>query len=208
MTFNTRFVDAPHRDNFDKLIISCYFALTTLSTVGYGDMLPSSTNEQVFSIFVMLIGIAFFSYVISQFSEIISNFNANASDEDKSTDLHNWLSLLSRFTNNKPLPKKLIHQIDAHFKYYWANDRLKSISKKNEFLNALPRSIKRNIMIMYLFEDIFVRFRFFFNTMKNKDSKFLYDVAFGLMPRFFSPKEDMALIYDEEDEVSEMYFIM
>lgn len=207
-TFNEGNVEADYRDDYDRLIISCYFALTTLSTVGYGDMGPVTTHEQIFGIFVMLIGVAFFSFVISQFSEIIQNFNANTSDEDKSTELHNWLSLLTRFTNNKPLPKKLIHQIDAHFKYYWTNDRLKSISKKNEFLNALPRSIKRNIMIMYLFEDIFVRFRFFFNTMKNKDSKFLYDVAFGLLPRFFSPKEDMALIYDEEDEVSEMYFIM
>jgi len=33
------------RSDYDKLIISSYFALTTLSTVGYGDMGPVTTNE-------------------------------------------------------------------------------------------------------------------------------------------------------------------
>jgi hypothetical protein len=30
------------KSDYDKLIISCYFALTTLSTVGYGDYYPIS----------------------------------------------------------------------------------------------------------------------------------------------------------------------
>ena len=60
----------------------------------------------------------------------------------------------------------------------------------------------------YLFDDIFYNFRFFFNPQKNKESKFLYDVAFGLKPRHFSEKEDENVIYDEEEEVLEMYFIL
>ena len=62
-------------------------------------------------------------------------------------------------------------------------------------------------MIHYLFDDIFHNFRFFFNTQKYKDSKFLYDISFGLKPRRFEANDDEKLIYDEEDEVSEMYFI-
>lgn len=44
-TFNESNVEADYRDDYDRLIISCYFALTTLSTVGYGDMGPVTTNE-------------------------------------------------------------------------------------------------------------------------------------------------------------------
>lgn len=39
-------------------------------------------------------------------------------------------------------------------------------------------------------------------------TKFLYDVAFGLIPRNFSDNEDSQIIYDEEEEVAEMYFII
>ena len=54
---------------------------------------------------------------------------------------------------------------------------------------------------------MFYNFRFFFNPQKYKDSKFLYDVAFGLEPRSYSENEEENIIYDEEDEVLEMYFI-
>jgi hypothetical protein len=35
----------------------------------------------------------------------------------------------------------------------------------------------------------------------------LYDIAFGFMPRKFEPTEEDKVIYDEEEEVPEMYFI-
>ena len=72
----------------------------------------------------------------------------------------------------------------------------------------LPKSIKRGIIVHYLFDDIFYNFRLFFNPTKNKDSKFLYDIAFGLKPRHFSENQDQSVIYDEEEEVLEMYFIV
>lgn len=189
------------------MIISCYFSLTTLSTVGYGDLYPVSTNEMIVGIIVMLLGIVFFSHIMGSFIEIISNYDKRMGSVDRGTELHNWMTLLTRFTNNKPLPKTLINQIDNHFAYYWANDRLNAISKDDEFLSALPRQIKRHIIKHYLFDDIFFRFRLFFNTQDNKDSKFLYDISFGLRPRKFDTSEEERLVLDEEDDVSEMYFI-
>lgn len=50
-----------------QMVIVSYFALTTLSTVGYGDYYPISTNEMIIAIFFMLGGIAFFSYIMNSF---------------------------------------------------------------------------------------------------------------------------------------------
>ncbi len=60
---------------------------------------------------------------------------------DQVGDLHNWLTLLTKYTNNKPLPKTLVSQIERHFTYYWANDRLASITVNDGYLAALPESI-------------------------------------------------------------------
>ncbi len=163
-TFLQHFKIDQIKEPYTKMIISCYFALTTLSTVGYGDLYPISTNEMLVGIIVMLLGIVFFSHIMGSFIEIISNYDKRMGSVDRGTELHNWMTLLTRFTNNKPLPKTLINQIDNHFAYYWANDRLNAISKDDEFLNALPRQIKRHIIKHYLFDDIFFRFRLFFNT--------------------------------------------
>lgn len=146
-TFIKRF-DLEERSDYDKLIISCYFALVTLSTVGYGDYYPVSQIEMLFGMVIMLCGVAFFSYIMGSFIEIIANYDKKMGTVDHATELHNWITLLTRFTNNKPLPKSLVSQIENHFDHYWDNDRLSVISKSNEFLNALPRSIKRDVSLL------------------------------------------------------------
>ena len=161
-TYITKF-DLNEHDPIYQLITSCYFSITTLSTVGYGDLAPVSETEKIVGIVIMIGGVAFFSYIMSQFIEIISNFNQNLGVEEQTFELHNWMTLLTRFRENKPLPNSLYRQINQHFKYYWANNRLSQVQKDNDFINTLPRSIKRGIIVHYLFDDVFYNFRFFFN---------------------------------------------
>ena len=95
------------KEDTHQLIVSCYYTLTTLSTVGYGDYYPVSARERIAAVVIMLGGVAFFSYIMGHFIEIISNYQKNMGVVDKSSDLHNWLILLTRFTNSQPLPKSL-----------------------------------------------------------------------------------------------------
>jgi len=69
-TYDLKDTSGPYR-----MITSCYFSITTLSTVGYGDLSPKSNIEMVLGIFIMLAGVAFFSYIMGSFIEIISTFN-------------------------------------------------------------------------------------------------------------------------------------
>jgi hypothetical protein len=39
------------------------------------------------------------------------------------------------------------------------------------------------------------------------DARFLYECGFGLMPRKFSPSELDRIIFDEEEDITEFYFI-
>jgi len=120
---NTTFIkynNMAEMDDMHKLIVSCYFALTTLSTVGYGDYYPVSNIERIVAVIIMLGGVAFFSYIMGNFIEIISNYEKKMGVVDKSGDLHNWLILLTRFTNNIALPKSLTAQIENNFNYFWA----------------------------------------------------------------------------------------
>lgn len=160
----------------------------------------------ILGIIILLGGVAFFSYIMGSFIEIISTFNQNLGNEEHTFELHNWMVLLTRYSE-KPLPNSLYRQINQHYKYYWEHNRLSQLQGGNDYLKFLPRQMKRSIVIHYLFDDIFYNFRLFFNPQKNKESKFLYDVAFGLEPRQFSANEDENVIYDEEDEVLEMYFV-
>lgn len=61
-------------------------------------------------------------------------------------------------------------------------------------------------MTVYLYSDIFEKFKKFFNVDTYQESRFLYDIAYGFMPRIFEVTEEDSLIYDEEEDVAEMYF--
>lgn len=50
-----------------------YFVIVTLTTVGYGDITPQTYNERVMTIFLVLIGIIFFSTVTASVSSFLTD---------------------------------------------------------------------------------------------------------------------------------------
>ena len=57
-----------------NLLISLYFAFTSLSTVGFGDYAPRGNIERAFGAFMLLFGVAIFSYIMGNFIEILTQF--------------------------------------------------------------------------------------------------------------------------------------
>jgi hypothetical protein len=54
-----------------NLLISLYFGFTTLSTVGFGDYAPRGNIERFIGAFILLFGVAIFSYIMGNFIEIL-----------------------------------------------------------------------------------------------------------------------------------------
>lgn len=79
-------------DNFyDKYITSFYWAITTMLTVGYGDILPTTSLEKLFAIFTMLTGCCLFAYIINSLGTII--------DEIKNSDENLRYSLIIQLSS-------------------------------------------------------------------------------------------------------------
>lgn len=95
-----------------------YFAITTLSTVGFGDFYPISTEEKIVTCWIMLIGVTVFSFMVGNLIEIYDQYK-NMHKEDEGGDLTRWLALLAHFNGGKPLKKELIREIEDFFEYYW-----------------------------------------------------------------------------------------
>ena len=62
------------KTNGQILIILTYFAFTSLSTVGFGDYAPRSNLERLVGAFMLLSGVAIFSYIMGNFIDIMINF--------------------------------------------------------------------------------------------------------------------------------------
>ena len=49
-----------------------YFSFTSLSTVGFGDYHPTNDIERLIGAFILLFGVAIFSVVMSNFTDILT----------------------------------------------------------------------------------------------------------------------------------------
>jgi len=89
-----------------------YFILTTITTVGYGDISGSTTAEYLFSMCVEFIGLTFFSFLTGTISVMFSgdqSFESLINARMEELDL--WLLRLENCNKEEKIPNKLYHSI-------------------------------------------------------------------------------------------------
>jgi len=63
-------------DTFDLFEVSFYYVVTTITTVGYGDISGTNTLERIICCFLMLSGVIAFSYATGTLSTIMSSYDS------------------------------------------------------------------------------------------------------------------------------------
>ena len=58
---------------FDLYMTAMYFSVTTVLTVGYGDICANNATEKIFCIVLMLIGVLLFSFATGSLTSMISS---------------------------------------------------------------------------------------------------------------------------------------
>lgn len=66
-----------------RYVASLYWCVATLTSVGYGDYTAQNEEEQIFNIFVMLIGCVGYAFCIGATSSFIANFNVRKKQKAK-----------------------------------------------------------------------------------------------------------------------------
>ena len=51
---------------------SVYWAMTTVSTVGYGDIVAKTSTERIINIIFMIIGLAVFNYIMGTIDYVLA----------------------------------------------------------------------------------------------------------------------------------------
>lgn len=92
----------PSGSSLGMYITSFYWAITTICTVGYGDVHSVTDTERIFNILWIFTGVAFYSYTVGTLTNIISSNNL------KKSQISNQFEFISEFSKTKSLTSQLL----------------------------------------------------------------------------------------------------
>ena len=95
----------------EQYIMSCYFVVTTISTVGYGDISANTNAERIFCMFLQFIGVSSFTFMSGALSSIISNYDSSQAA------LQEKLLFLNKLRTTYSIPNDLYLEINKALKY-------------------------------------------------------------------------------------------
>jgi len=133
-----------HEHIYDRYWASVYFAYTTMSTTGYGDIVPETKNEFLFSSLFMFSGVLFFSQVFTTMNNL---FEAKKEAEKEYFDKKDSLKKLKKkykfFKGKKGLDiyAKMLNLI--YYEHYEKDEVEMKIPK---FKNVKPQDINKLLL--------------------------------------------------------------
>ena len=138
-TWITNYVGSRHSDATTVYIKSLYWVVTTLTTVGYGDIYGESEYEFVYTMVVEFIGILVFSIIMSTVNSFLSAQGDVDIVETKSDQVDVWLVKLDNSRMSKSLPKILYDKIKVYITQSLLHDHKKLIDGYDFLMQLKPR---------------------------------------------------------------------
>lgn len=120
------------RSNLDKYVASLYWALTTMSTIGYGDIIPKTNLERILTMFCMLFGAFLFAYGLTNVCTLLFNHDLYSVEFEGATDE------LSEFLDRHMVPVPLMQKISS---FQWFRHQSSQIEDQPEKDTHLLRTL-------------------------------------------------------------------
>ncbi len=181
----------PEHTLVSNYLNALYWTGTTITTVGYGDITPTTDAEKVYSLMTMLVGLAFFGYVVGLVASIWSRRDPGRMEFNQNVE-H-----LSHAVRTTSLPPELQRRIYDYYVYMW---RERGWYDESQFLQALPPTLRSEVSV-HMKQDVLQQVDLFQGAPRH----FRHEVATYLRPEVLTPG---GYAFREGDEGDRVYFIV
>ncbi|GMI84275.1 K+ transporter 1 [Hibiscus trionum] len=163
-----------------RYVTSMYWSITTLTTVGYGDLHPVNTREMVFDIFYMLFNLGLTAYLIGNMTNLVVHGTS------RTRRFRDTIQAASSFAQRNQLPPRLQDQMLAHLCLKFRTDS--EGLQQQETIDSLPKAIRSSIS-HYLFYSLMDKVYLF----RGVSNDLLFQLVSEMKAEYFPPKEDVIL---------------
>ena len=180
-------------ENFStKYLASFYFLMTTMTTVGYGDIICISFIERIYHIFLLVLGTLLYTFLVSK----IGNYLRDQSHER--TKLDKDLNILENIRITHPnMPFKLYSKIKNHLLTIFKKRKKVGISL---LINGVPDAIK-NDLLFKIYSKVINGFTIFKGV---KNSNFIIQMLTSFIPILVKKEE---IIFLEGEIIQNIVFV-
>ncbi|XP_025616001.1 potassium channel AKT1 isoform X2 [Arachis hypogaea] len=163
-----------------RYVTSIYWSITTLTTVGYGDLHPVNSREMVFDIFYMLFNLGLTAYLIGNMTNLVVHGTS------RTRKFRDTIQAASSFAQRNQLPIRLQDQMLAHLCLKFRTDS--EGLQQQETIDSLPKAIRSSIS-HYLFYSLVDKVYLF----RGVSNDLLFQLVSEMKAEYFPPKEDVIL---------------
>lgn len=177
----------------EKYVTSLYWAFTTMSTVGYGDITPYTIEEKIYAMTTMIMASGVFAFTIGSIGALVSKANA------VENTYREQAVAVNRYMKRKALPHSLQFRVRRYLEYVWENKK-KNKMEENQVLILLSEPLRDEIYSHI--HGVVIKYCKIFDKY---ESNFISQLARTLTSETFAPSDNII----EEGEMSDkLYFIM
>ncbi|XP_034050366.1 potassium voltage-gated channel subfamily H member 6 [Thalassophryne amazonica] len=122
----------------DKYVTALYFTLSSLTSVGFGNVSPNTNSEKIFSICVMVIGSLMYASIFGNVSAIIQRLYSST------TRYHTQILRVKEFIRFHQIPGSLCQRLEEYFQHAWSYTNGIDM---NAVLKGFPESLQADICL-------------------------------------------------------------
>ena len=168
-----------------------YFCFTTMTSVGYGDIVARNNSERLLCVFIELVGGFTFAMIIAALTSVVTSMDTNARKTAEQLDA------VASFVANRNFPEALGRRIRRHFRHFYS---LKSAIDESKIFSELSTSLRKEVSA-YLVSELMGNVGLF-QTM----SPILWPRLLPLLrPMRFEAEE---VVCAQGEDCSEMYVVL
>ncbi|KAA8545512.1 hypothetical protein F0562_020296 [Nyssa sinensis] len=169
-----------------RYISALYWSITTMTTVGYGDLHAVNTMEMIFIILYMLFNLGLTAYLIGNMTNLV------VEGTRRTMEFRNSIEAASNFVCRNHLPPRLKEQILA---YMCLRFKAESLNQQ-QLIEQLPKTICKSIR-QHLFLPTFEKVYLF----KGISKETLLLLVADMKAEYIPPREDVILQNEAPDDV-------